>query len=83
MLHLTLASTVKPHGDSIYNLAVDCSKFRLAQSAMAKFVIIGFTPLALGNTDASITYSPRVPQTRQFGSTTLFLADAPIRHVPI
>lgn len=43
---------------------------RAIQSAIAKAVTIGFTPLALGKTLASATYSPSVPQTFPLGSTT-------------
>ena len=43
--------------------AMDLARFLLAQSAIAMLVIIGFTPLALGKTEASSTYRPCVPQT--------------------
>ena len=46
-------------------------------------VIIGLTPLAEGNTLASATYNPCVPQTLPRGSTTLFFGLVPIRHEPI
>jgi hypothetical protein len=41
------------------------------------------TPLADGNTLASATYRPSMPQTLPCGSTTPECGDELIRHVPI
>lgn len=65
------------------SLAMSPATFLEIQSEIAMFVTIGFTPLALGNTLASLTYRPSVPQTRPRGSTTPVLSDALIRLVPI
>lgn len=58
--------------------------FRAIHSLIAIFVIMGFTPLALGKTDASATYRPSsTSQTRPRASTTPCDGVALIRHVPI
>ena len=46
-------------------------------------VIMGFTPLALGNTLPSATYRPSLPQTLPLPSTTPFSGLVAILHVPI
>jgi hypothetical protein len=53
------------------------------QSEIAIFVTMGLTPLAEGNTLASATYRPFVPQTWPCGSTTPFEGVALMRQVPI
>ena len=49
--------------------------------AIASVVNIRFTPLLVGNTDASHTYKPSQFHVSPFSSTTLTSFDAPILHV--
>lgn len=46
---------LKLPGSQCFSLFNTLASFLVAQSAIAMFVIIGLTPLALGNTDASTT----------------------------
>lgn len=84
----------KSHVLVLYSVPVADNSYRLSpfnplltpldiQSLIAIFVTIGLTPLALGNTLASATYSPSTPHTFPLPSTTLVRSLAPIRQVPI